>query len=129
VLAALTGRPVVALAVGTGFGLVRGLAVLLTRNLADPVALRVFHRRFFELGPWAGRLVVGIELASAAAIVLWLRTPTAAGEVGLATLAVGVSAALAARGGITVAPSCPVPTSTRPPREHLVGSAPGRRSG
>ena len=39
VLGALTGRPAAALAVGTGFGLVRGLAVLLTRNLTDPAAL------------------------------------------------------------------------------------------
>ena len=56
VLGALTTVPLVALAVGTGFGLVRGLAVLLTRNLADPAGLRSFHRRFARSGrSWAGR--------------------------------------------------------------------------
>jgi hypothetical protein len=130
VLAALTGRPVVALAVGTGFGFLRGLAVLLTRHLHEPVALLDFHRRFFELGPWADRLVVGVELASAAGLILWLHTAMAAGEVGVALLAVAVSLGLAGRRGITLAPTCPVPSTGRPPRDTLVvAPGPARRAG
>ncbi|MBV9485641.1 MAG: hypothetical protein JO246_06240 [Frankiaceae bacterium] len=51
VLAALTGRPVVALAVGTCFGLVRGLAILCGVRLRTPEAIRAFHRRFETAGP------------------------------------------------------------------------------
>ncbi len=128
-LAALTGRPVVALAVGTGFGFLRGLAVLLTRHLHEPGALLAFHRRFFELGPWADRLVVGVESASAALLILWLHTPTVAGEVGVAALAVGVSVVLAARRGITLAPTCPVPTTGPARGESLVAPGPAHRAG
>ena len=129
VLAALTGRPVVALAVGTGFGFLRGLAVLLTRHLTEPSALLAFHRRFFELGPWADRLVVGVELASAAGIILWLHTAMAAGEVGVAVLAVAVSVTLAGRGGLALAPTCPVPSTGRSSRDTLVAPGPARRAG
>ncbi len=129
VLAGLTGRPVVALAVGTGFGFLRGLAVLLTRHLTEPSALLAFHRRFFELGPWADRLVVAVELASAAGIILWLHTAMAAAEVGVAVLAVAVSVTLAGRRGTTLAPTCPVPNSGRPPRDTLVAPGPARRTG
>ena len=59
VLGALAGRPMVAIVVGTGFGLLRGMAVLLTRRMSDPSELLAFHRRFFELAPLAGRVVVG----------------------------------------------------------------------
>ena len=55
VLGALTGTPMVALAVGTGFGVIRGLAVLLTRHVTGPAELRSFHRRFAELGPVMGK--------------------------------------------------------------------------
>lgn len=75
VLGALTTLPVVALAVGTGFGLVRGLAVLLTRHLTDPAGLRAFHRRFEQVGPVVGRAVIAVELASAVALAASLRTP------------------------------------------------------
>jgi hypothetical protein len=44
-LAALTGSPLAALAVGTLFGLVRGLAVLLTAGVRTPAALIAIHRR------------------------------------------------------------------------------------
>jgi len=113
-IGALTGNAVVALAVGTGFGLLRGMAVLLTRRLTDPPALRAFHRRFFELGPTAGRVVVGVELGSAAVVALWLHSPTVVAVVGTAALAAGVSTVMAAHRGVGTGPACPVPSTARP---------------
>ena len=75
VLGALTAAAPVALAIGVGFGLVRGLAVLLTRHLTDPDGLRAFHRRFTEVGPHVGRAVVVVELASAVVLAAYLRAP------------------------------------------------------
>jgi hypothetical protein len=75
VLAVLTGRPLVALSVGAGFGLVRGLAVLLTRHLDSPPELIAFHRRFTRRGPAVARVVTGLELASAVVLLIALRTP------------------------------------------------------
>ena len=110
VLGALTGHGLVALAVGTGFGLLRGTAVLLTRRLTDPVELRTFHRRFFELGPVAGRLVIGAELASAALMAWWVHSPAAVVAVGLGVAASGAGIALVMRRGSGAAPMCPVPS-------------------
>ncbi len=56
---ALTGRPLVALAIGGVFGLVRGSAVLLGRRVVSTESLIAFHRRFAELGPAALAVVVG----------------------------------------------------------------------
>jgi len=127
VLGALTGRPAVALAVGTGFGFLRGMAVLLTRDLADPSELRAFHRRFLEVGPVAGRLVIGAELVSAVAMAAWLRSPAALAVVGLAALVAGVGAARSARHGAVAAPVCPVPEATGPAREDLALTGGARR--
>ncbi len=60
-LGALTTNPAVALALGTGFGALRGLAVLLTRNLSTPTELLAFHRRFAAAGPTVGWAVVAVE--------------------------------------------------------------------
>jgi hypothetical protein len=65
VLAALTGSPPAALAVGTVFGLVRGLAVLLGRGIVSPAALTSFHRGFAAAGEPVRRALVGVELAVA----------------------------------------------------------------
>lgn len=83
VLAALTASPLVALAVGTLFGLVRGLAVLLGRGLTTPEALTRFHRRFDSLGPRVRVAVTVLEAAVALA---------AAGALGLPALLVLASA-------------------------------------
>jgi hypothetical protein len=76
VLAALTGSPATALAIGTLFGLVRGLAVLLGRGITSPAALAAFHRRFTEAGPIVLAVVVAAELlvalAFAAVLSPWL---------------------------------------------------------
>ena len=70
VLAALAGRPALALAVGATFGLVRGLAVLLGRRITSPATLAAFHRRFAELGPAMLAVVVVVEVAAAALLAL-----------------------------------------------------------
>lgn len=72
-MAALTGSPAVAFAVVTGFGLVRGLAVLLGRNLTSPDRLLALHRRLDELLPSAQRAVVLVQAAvlAVAAGAVW----------------------------------------------------------
>jgi hypothetical protein len=74
VLAALTGNPVWAVALGSMFGLVRGMSVLLGRHITTPDALREFHLRFYTLGPRVGRVTVATELAVAVAVA-WLLSP------------------------------------------------------
>ncbi|MFN2537340.1 MAG: hypothetical protein ABR549_04205 [Mycobacteriales bacterium] len=75
VLAALTGSPVVAIATGATFGLVRGLAVLLGSGARTPAQLRELHRRLAALAPLSRRVVmvweaaVAVLLAAAAAPV------------------------------------------------------------
>jgi hypothetical protein len=66
-LAALTASPTTALALGTLFGLTRGLAVLLGRGIVSPATLAAFHRRFTQAGPVVLGAVVGCELAVALA--------------------------------------------------------------
>jgi hypothetical protein len=65
VLAALTGSPATAFVVGTVFGLVRGLAVYLGRNITTTTALADFHRRFVATDPIALAVVVVCEAAVA----------------------------------------------------------------
>jgi hypothetical protein len=76
VLAALTGSPATAVAVGVLFGLVRGLAVLLGRGITSPAALAAFHRRFTDAGPVVLAVVVTCELTLAvtfaAVLSLWV---------------------------------------------------------
>jgi hypothetical protein len=74
VLAGLTTNPVAALAIGACFGLVRGLAVLLTRSITTSSELVVFHRRFNGMGPKARALVIATEIGAAGVVAaaLWL---------------------------------------------------------
>jgi hypothetical protein len=104
VLGALTGRPAVALALGTGFGLLRGLAVLLTRRLDTPSGLRAFHRRFTAAGPRAGQVVVGTEAVSALllGVSLWSRLPSMAATRLTAAVATGTLVALCIAGTVLV---------------------------
>ena len=62
-MAALTSSPVVAFAVATGFGLVRGLAVFVGRHVTTPERLMALHRRLDELLPTAQRAVVLVQAA------------------------------------------------------------------
>ncbi len=90
VLAGLTGNPPVALAVGGWFGVIRGLAVLLTARLEDPGALLAFHRRFAAAGIWAHRLVIAVLTASSVAIWVVLAGITGGLVIGSAVV-VGVA--------------------------------------
>lgn len=91
ILAALTGKPVVAVALGGGFGLLRGMAVLLTARTTSPASLLVFHRRFAAARPWADRLVVATLVVVVATLAM------AVGLVGvLVAMVVAVAAILAA---------------------------------
>ncbi|HYI61609.1 MAG TPA: hypothetical protein VEW93_07370 [Acidimicrobiales bacterium] len=60
-LAALTASPVAAFVIVTGFGVVRGLAVLLGRSLVTPQRMLDLHRRLEELLPTAQRAIVLVQ--------------------------------------------------------------------
>jgi len=96
VLGALTTDPVTAVGLGVAFGTLRGLAVLLTRTLDGPGALRAFHRSFDAAGPVVARTVVGVEVAVSLALALALRSPIAVAGVATAT-AVGLVVATRGR--------------------------------
>jgi MFS family permease len=87
VLAVLTGNPWWALAVGTGFGTCRGLAVLMTHRLTSTEALHAFHRRF---NGWEPRIrsaclvaegVAGLAAAAALGVVPLVAVLTVLGAV------------------------------------------------
>jgi hypothetical protein len=81
-LAALTASPALALLVGTVFGLVRGLAVLLGRHITSTAALADFHQRFMAADPYALAAVIACEAAATLAIAFavspWLGAVVAA---------------------------------------------------
>ena len=64
-MGALTAGPIAALALGILFGLVRGLAVLLTARLRSTAELFELHRRFDALGEPVRRAVIVVQLAVA----------------------------------------------------------------
>jgi hypothetical protein len=70
----LSGRWPVALALGTGFGLARGLAVLLGLPLRSRAALLAFHRRFATWAKPVRQGVIGVELA-VAVVGAWIAMP------------------------------------------------------
>jgi hypothetical protein len=73
-LAALTGNRWGAVAIGTLFGLVRGLSVLLGRRITSGETLRIFHLRFQDLGPKIRLSTIAVELA-AVALFAWELSP------------------------------------------------------
>jgi hypothetical protein len=90
-LAALTASPVAALAICTGFGLARGMAVLLGRGLTTPERMMALHRRLEELLPAAQRGIVGVQAAvlAVAAGTAWGPAPaTVFGVAGLVAVVV-----------------------------------------
>ncbi len=68
-LAALTASPLAAFLIVAGFGLLRGLAVLLGARLTSPQRLMDLHRRLAELLPTAQRAVVLVEVVVLAVVV------------------------------------------------------------
>ncbi len=85
-LAALTASPLLAFSVVTGFGLVRGLAVLAGRNLTTPERMLALHRRLEELLPAAQRAVVAVQGAVLAVAVAAVWGPVPAAVLGAAAL-------------------------------------------
>ncbi len=69
VLGALTGRPAQAIALGALFGLVRGLAVLLSRNVRTPAQLLALHRRFDRAAAPVRDAVVVVYALGAVALI------------------------------------------------------------
>jgi len=96
VLAAFTALPMTALAIGVGFGTLRGLAVLLTRHLGTPTELRAFHRRFASRGESVGRAVVGVEVGVTAVLIAAVLVVSVESPAALAVLTVGLGSAGAA---------------------------------
>jgi len=68
-LGALTAGPLAALAIGITFGLVRGVAVLLTARVHSTAELFALHRRFDALTEPVRRAVIGVQLAVAVVAV------------------------------------------------------------
>ena len=100
VLAALTGRPLVALAIGCLFGLARGLAILLGARITSPAALVAFHRRFDALGEPVRRAVIVVQggVALCAASAALGAGPLLPAPVLVAALVVAARAGAAGRG-------------------------------
>ncbi len=94
VLCALSGEPAGALAVGGVFGLVRGLAVTLTREVSSPSGLPALHRRLAAAAPRADRLVLIVLAGTAVALMATLRSVSSVGVlVGVGTAALALGAA------------------------------------
>jgi hypothetical protein len=62
-LASLTGSPLIALAIGAGFGLVRGLAIYTGRSITTTDRLLAVHRRFGALRRPVRLATIGVMLA------------------------------------------------------------------
>jgi hypothetical protein len=115
VLAALTGSPALALAGGTVFGLVRGLAVLLSARCRTGAALRQLHLRLSGLEPASLRAVMLIEALLAGGLGY-----AAAGlRSGTGVLLVATLILLAGERGWRLRPGWP------PPRRHESGTTAG----
>jgi hypothetical protein len=99
ILGALSARPLVALTAGIAFGVLRGLAVLLTRRVTTPSELRTFHRRFHRAGPLVGRVTVVIEAGAAVALFAYLRSALGVAIVGMALGAAVLASVVVRRRG------------------------------
>jgi hypothetical protein len=61
-LAALTGNPLTAVAIGILFGFVRGLGVLPGARLTTPAKLAAFHQRFDARAAASRQLIISVQL-------------------------------------------------------------------
>jgi hypothetical protein len=90
-LGALSAGPLAAFLVGIVFGVVRGLAVLLTARVRAASELFALHRRFDAWAEPVRRAVIGVQFA--VAVVAIGAVNLAAGAVALAVLVLGLGAA------------------------------------
>jgi len=88
-LAALTGEPLVAFLLCTGFGFLRGLAVLLSRDATTSERLQALHRRFDELSAPSWRLTIAALLAIAVIALAATTSPVAGIVLAVAGTVVG----------------------------------------
>ncbi len=92
-LAALTGRPLVALGIGAGFGLIRGLAIFAGRHITDTDHLLAVHRHFGALRRPVRLATIGVLLAvGVVAATAWAGVPGLVGASVAAAAIVVVSA-------------------------------------
>lgn len=96
VLGALSGSPWFALCCGLLFGLVRGLAILLTSAVRSPTQLRELHRRLAALAPRSLQVVLTLELG----VALGFAAPAGAAGVALVTVAIVVATVWSRRSSI-----------------------------
>jgi MFS family permease len=106
-LGALTGQPLVALAIGAGFGLLRGLAIFAGRHITDTDHLLAVHRRFGALRRPVRLAVIGVMLAvGVVAGTAWAGVPGLVGSA-LAAVAIVVVANLSHRHAPELDPAVP----------------------
>jgi hypothetical protein len=86
-LAALTGDPLTALAIGTLFGFVRGLGVLPGARFTTPAKLAEFHVRFDARAAQSLHLVIAVEL-----VVVMIAAAAVAGAVGVIVAGAAIAA-------------------------------------
>jgi hypothetical protein len=86
VIGALSANAWTAVTIGAGFGLGRGLAVLLGARLHTPAALLAFHRRFDAWGEPVGRAVIGVQLVIAVVAAWIVASIVVAGGVAIAAI-------------------------------------------
>jgi hypothetical protein len=92
VLAALTGNPLAALAIGVGFGLVRGLAIYSGRSITTTDRLLAVHRRFGALRRPVRLATIGVMLAvGVVAAGAWAGVAGALAAAGAAVAVVAVA--------------------------------------
>jgi hypothetical protein len=106
VLAALTASPWWAAGIVTGFGTVRGLAVLLTARASTPERLRVLHRRLADAGPAVRWAVISVQ-AGAGLTAAGDALGGAAGAAGAVAGGAVLALVVGARRRLQVGPSRP----------------------
>ena len=116
-LAGLTGSPGLAVQAGLLFGLVRGLAVLLSSRCRTAAALHRLHARLSRLEPASLRAVMLVEWAAAVAL-----GAGAGGIVGLLGV-VGVLGLLAVLSGLLAVAARRAEPAARPGRSQVAESA------
>ena len=67
-LAVLAGDPLLSAAIGTSFGLVRGLAILAGRRIDSPERLKAFHKHFERAGAIFRASAIGVQMVVVGAI-------------------------------------------------------------
>jgi MFS family permease len=97
-LGVLSGVPAFALALGVLFGLVRGVAVLLSCGVGDPAGLRRLHHRLDLLAPWSLRAAVAAQLLAGIALGALAAGPAGAAVVVLFVVAGGIRGRLGRSG-------------------------------